>query len=59
MQRETTGCSFKLPLGINGSSVSNIDESVKNNYVNVIVQAVSKSNGQLVEEIMKALYSGI
>lgn len=46
-------------LGINGSSVSNIDESVKNNYVNVIVQAVSKSNGQLVEEIMKALYSGI
>jgi len=46
-------------LGINGSSVSSIDESVKNNYVNVIVQAVSKSNGQLVEEIMKALYSGI
>ncbi len=46
-------------LGISGSSVSNIDESVKNNYVNVIVQAVSKSNGQLVEEIMKALYSGI
>lgn len=46
-------------LGINGSSVSSIDESVKNNYVNVIVQAVNKSNGQLVEEIMKALYSGI
>lgn len=46
-------------LGISGSSVSSIDESVKNNYVNVIVQAVSKSNGQLVEEIMKALYSGI
>lgn len=50
---------FGWVLGINGSSVSNIDESVKNNYVNVIVQAVSKSNGQLVEEIMKALYSGI
>lgn len=46
-------------LGISGSSVSSIDESVKNNYVNVIVQAVNKSNGQLVEEIMKALYSGI
>lgn len=46
-------------LGINGSSVSNIDESVKNNYVNVIVQAVSKSNGQIIDELMKALYSGI
>lgn len=46
-------------LGINGSSVSNIDESVKNNYINVILQAVSKSNGQLVDEIMKALHSGI
>lgn len=50
---------FGWVLGISGSSVSNIDESVKNNYVNVIVQAVNKSNGQLVEEIMKALYSGI
>ena len=46
-------------LGINGSSVSSIDESVKNNYVNVIVQAIGKSNGQLVDEIMKALHSGI
>lgn len=46
-------------LGISGSSVSNIDESVKNNYVNVILQAVGKSNGQLVDEIMKALHSGI
>ena len=46
-------------FGINGSSVSNIDESTKNNYINVILQAVSKSNGQIIDELMKALQSGI
>ena len=42
-----------------GSSVSNIDESTKNNYINVILQAVNKSNSQIVDELMKALQSGI
>lgn len=42
-----------------GSSVSNIDESTKNNYINVILQAVNKSNSQIVDELMKALKSGL
>lgn len=42
-----------------GSSVSNIDESTKNNYINVILQAVNKSNSQIIDELMKALKSGI
>lgn len=49
-------------LGIqnnNSSSVSNIDESTKNNYVNVILQAVNKSNSQIVDELMKALKSDL
>ncbi len=49
-------------LGIqnnNSSSVSNIDESTKNNYVNVILQAVNKSNSQIVDELIKALKSDL
>ncbi len=41
------------------SSVSNIDESTKNNYVNVILQAVNKSNSQIIDELLKALHSGL
>lgn len=41
------------------SSVSNIDESTKNNYVNVILQAVNKSNSQLIDELLRALHSGL
>lgn len=39
------------------SSVSNIDESTKNIYTNVILQAVNKSNSQLLDEFIKALSS--
>lgn len=49
-------------LGIQNSSnstVSNIDESTKNNYVNVILQAVNKSNSQIVDELLKALKSDL
>lgn len=41
------------------SSVNNIDESTKNNYINVILQAVNRSNSQIIDELMKALQSGI
>lgn len=41
------------------SSVSNVDESTKNNYVNVILQAVNKSNSQIIDELIKALHSGL
>ena len=39
------------------SSVTNLDESTKNQYVNVVLQAVNRSNGQLVDELIKALTS--
>lgn len=41
------------------SSVNNIDESTKNNYINVILQAVNRSNSQIIDELMKALKSGL
>lgn len=49
-------------IGVQGgssSSVNNIDESTKNNYINVILQAVNRSNSQIIDELMKALQSGI
>ncbi len=49
-------------FGVNTSSsqsVSNIDDSTTNQYVNVVLQAVNKSNGQLVDELIKALHNGL
>lgn len=49
-------------LGVeNGGTTNNtsIDESTKNNYVNVILQAVNRSNSQIVDELIKRLHSGL
>lgn len=48
---------FSVNGGTSTSSVTNLDESTKNQYVNVVLQAVNKSNGQLVNELIKALTS--
>ena len=37
------------------TNVTNQDNSTQNQYVNVVLEAVNKSNGQLVEELIKAL----
>lgn len=41
------------------SSVSNIDESIINQYNNIVLQAVNRSNSQLIDELIKALHSGL
>lgn len=41
------------------SSVNNIDESTKNNFINVMLQGANKSISQIIDELMKALKSGI
>lgn len=43
--------------GGGGSSVTNLDQSTKNQYNNVVLQAVNRSNDQIVNRLLKALTS--
>ncbi len=49
-------------MGVQNNSTTNntsIDESTRNQFVNVVLQAANRSNEQLVDELIKALHSGI
>lgn len=53
-----------VALGVeNNSTVNNsntsIDESTKNYYSNIVLQAVNKTNSQLIDELIRALHSGL
>ena len=48
---------FSANPNSSGSTAASTDNSIKNQYVNVVLEAVNKSNGQLVDELIKALSS--